>query len=92
MLFIQMMMNIKENQLMINGMDKELINLYLEIVMKENGKIIRNMEKGNYTIKMVNYIQVIGQRIKNVVRECIFISMVIDMQENGKMIKEMEWG
>lgn len=77
---------------MINGMDKALINLYLEIVMKGNGKIIRNMEKGNYIIKMVNYIQEIGQRIKKVVKECIFILMVIDMQENGKMIKEMEWG
>jgi len=41
---------------MINGMDKVLISLSLVIVMKESGKIIRSMEKGNYIIRMVNYI------------------------------------
>ena len=41
-------------------MDKEHINLHQVIVMKENGKIIKNMVKVNYIIKMVNCILVIG--------------------------------
>jgi hypothetical protein len=74
---------------MTRDMDKGHINLHLGIVMKENGRHIKNMGRANCTTKMENCTLVIGLRIRNKVRACTSTSMVTGMLGSGKKIKRM---
>jgi hypothetical protein len=60
--------------------------------MKENGKMIRNMDKENTFMLMVMYMKVIITKELNKDMESIYMRVEINMQESGLMIiwKDLE--
>jgi len=72
-------------------MDKENIIILMEILMRENGWEIKNMEKGNIfiTVLMKN-MMVIGKKEKNMEKEIHIMLMVIFILEILRKMKEMD--
>ena len=74
---------------MIKRMEKEYINMQMEMNMKENGKIIKRMEKENIYMVMEINMMVNGKMIKKMDTENIFIrNQIIILKDIGKMIKK----
>jgi hypothetical protein len=57
--------------------------------MKDNGKMIIDMVKVLYIIRMVKNLMVTGLMIKVMDMECFTMQMEIGLKVSGKMIKEM---
>ena len=71
--------------------EKENIELKTVIVMKVHLKMICQMEKVLYTIKIIMlYMMVIGLMVNMKETEHIIMKKVAFIKGNGKMIQEME--
>ena len=73
-------------------MDKESRHGQMVLNMKENGRIIKLMDKGSFGIRMVTIIMGDGWMIRLMDLECMCIRMELNMKENGVMICSMEEG
>ena len=80
-------------------MDKELLYGIVEMFMKDNGKMMSNMDMENIIIKMVIIIKDNGLMIREMdmvsnysfILQVFFIGMMEEnIKENGKMIKDMD--
>lgn len=63
--------------------EKESFSGLMEIIMMDNGKIIKNMEKENMNKKIKTYMMVIGLKIRFKDLESLHGIMEILMKDNG---------
>ena len=74
---------------MVKEKEMVLANLEMEKVMRDAGKMIKEMEKGNIVFLMEIIIMENLKKICLMDKELCFIQMVIKQLECGKIIKEM---
>ena len=73
---------------MINLMDRELFLILMEINIRDNFKMVLNMEKGYLDMQMEIFMMEIGEEIRRVVMELILIKIwlqfIVEIGEMGR--------
>ena len=79
----------KENGLTDKEMDKESKSGSMDLDMKDNGEMERQMATVNFITQMATYTKEIGSMIRRTAMELTHMQMVLSMLGSGKTINSM---